>query len=158
MENQRPLKNNISSEYTLSYELLFILEWIMDNEYETFKNIIRQAIHQDGYKRIQELSKTDDATIEQEAQSSILDFLALLETAFIEVINENSVNSALERNLLPQINHIDISQCDNNLVATSVAQTTSKIEKNPNVNPQETLFKELLKRWKPKKASKTSIN
>lgn len=152
MAKNGSFKQQLSSEYALSHELLYILEWIIEHEYESLKGIVENALSNSHSGRIYELGQTSEQVLEHEAQYSILELLALLETAFIEVINEGSVRNLLERNLLPAIDHFDINQCDNALVAASVAQATSKLEKNPQANPQEVLFKELLRRWKPKKA------
>lgn len=151
MNNDGSLRNQLSAEYTLSYELLFILEWIIEYEYDTFKRIVEQALESKGYHRIHQLCQASEAILEYEAQTSILEFLAMLETAFVEAVNEGSVKNVLLRNFLPALDNIDVHHCDNALVAASVAQTTSKLEKNPQANPQEILFKELLRRWKPKK-------
>jgi hypothetical protein len=59
------------------------------------------------------------------------------------------VQKAVEKNLMPAIDHIDATLCDTDTVRTSIEKATAKIEINSKDNPQEILFRELLKRWKP---------
>ena len=83
---------------------------------------------------------------------SMLDFFAMLEELLIESLDEQAVENALEKNLMPAIDQIDSSVCDDATVRFSIEKATSKREKNK--SPQhlkETLLKELLKRWKPRK-------
>ena len=73
----------------------------------------------------------------------------MLDALIIETMNEQAVQRAMEKNLLPAIDQIDSNECDNATVRFSIEKATSKYEHNPKENPKELLFKELLKRWKP---------
>ena len=133
------------NQLTVSYELLYLIQWLLDNESSAIKKVIEQAL-QNGLKHdlqtainSTELKNTDDV------QYSIVDFLSLLETLLHESISEQNMKRIMERKLMPAIDNIDNKECDKATVDFSVEKATSKIESNPEENPQEILFQELLK-------------
>jgi hypothetical protein len=82
---------------------------------------------------------------------SIIEFFNVLELLMSQAISEHAVKGVLEKNLMPAIDHIDTAECDDATVRFSIERTASKLKKHPQENPQELLYKELLKRWKPSK-------
>ena len=142
--------NPFSYHLSLSPELLYILQWILENEQETLKAIMRRALTQGDLQHMQtflELSEDDVA----EAHQTIIDFFTALEATLSITVEEDSVKSTLARAMLPALDKIDTDGCDSITVASSAEHAAVKHEKNPSTNPQELLFQELLKRWKPHK-------
>lgn len=138
------------NQLTVSYELLYLMQWLLEHEPAQLKKLIVQALRTGLKENIQstesaELRNTDDI------QYSIVDFLALLETLLHEAINEENMKRIMEKKLMPAIDQIDNQECDQATVDFSVEKASSKLENNPQANPQEVLFKELLKCWKPTK-------
>ncbi len=135
----------------LSYELLYLLKWLFDHESVTLKKLIDRAVKQ-GFK--QEIHNADvilEKIASEEIQNSIVDFLDLLDTLLHESLNEHSLKKAQQINLMPSVNKIDSNICDRDTVQWSLEKATSHIEKHPEINPKELLFKEILRRWKPSK-------
>lgn len=151
MTNHDQFNSDGNGQFVLSYELLYLLQWLIDNESETLKKMINRAIKQ-GFKE-QRMQSNDivEVQISDNIQQSIVDFLGLLDTLLMESTNENSVQKVLQSNQIPALNHIDSSVCDNETVQGSLDKTTSKLKGHPEQNAQEILLKELLKRWKPQK-------
>ena len=142
--------NPFSYHLSLSPELLYILQWILENEQDTLKAIMHRALTQGDIQHIQaflELSEDDVA----EAHNTIIDFFTALEATLSMTVEEDSVKSTLARTMLPALDKIDSTAYDSITVASSAEQAAVKHEKNPNTNPQELLYQELLKRWKPHK-------
>ncbi len=137
-----------SDQLVLSYELLQLLEWLMEHETDSLKRIIKRAL---GKGLNKELKRRPESYESHELQGNIIDFLELLEVLLVESGHELNVDSIVRKDLLPAIDHIDTSDFGSGLVESSAAIATTKKEKNPQENAQELLFKELLKRWKPKK-------
>ena len=92
-----------------------------------------------------------DPEMIEEIQHSIIEFFSMLETLLIESIKEQAAQRAVEKNLMPTVDHIDSKVCDDATVRSSLEKATAKSEMYPQANAQELLFKELLKRWKPTK-------
>lgn len=130
----------------LSPELIQLLHWICQYEQEALKHLIARALIQGIKNQKQNPIHMPSAS---ETQETFLNFIELLELLFDEVISERALKHALQLNLLPALDQIDTSVCDNSTIRNCLAIATSKMERNPEANPKELLLKELLKRWNP---------
>lgn len=139
------------NQFSLSYELLYVLQWITDNEYDILQKIISRALSEGGVNKMNKIVQHNADDLSAQAHQTIIDFFALLEAALINVIHEDNLKHSTQRIILPALNQLDIDPDDNNTVAESAARVTSAHRKNPELNAQELLFKALLKRWKPDK-------
>jgi hypothetical protein len=156
MENNNTALNiHTDTQFTLSYELLSLLQWMVDHNQRDFKRIIAHALRSGLKHDIQECMniKNNDAQALENAQHCVIDFFGTLEALIAQGMHEQTVESALEKNLMPALDHIDTTACDKNTVLTSIEKATTRCELNPHENPQDLMFKELLKRWKPSKKS-----
>lgn len=141
------------TQFTLSYELLFLLRWLTEHDQDRLKKVITRALQaglQDSIKR--EVAAVHHNGFEQEAHNSIIDFLGMLETSLFDAMHEQTAKKALQKNLLPAIDQIDTSVCDDATVRFSVEKAASAPH-SVQENPKDLLLKELLKRWKPSKKS-----
>ena len=153
-DEEVPMTNN--NQLTISYELLYLMQWLLENEPERLKKIIVQALHKGLKEEIQEASKNKNLTTNEDLHYSVVDFLSLLENLLQEAINEQTLKKLTEKNLLPALTQIDNTVCDTTTIQSSMEKASSRLENHPEKNPQEVLFKELLKCWKPNK--KSAIN
>jgi uncharacterized membrane-anchored protein YjiN (DUF445 family) len=147
--------NNSAQQFVISYELLCLLRWLLEHDVEKLKKMVSKALASGLKEDIKQFEQfgdvnTDPAMIE-EIQHSIIEFFSMLETLLLESMKEQAVQKAVEKNLMPTIDHIDSTICDDATVRSSVEKATAKSELQPKANAQELLFKELLKRWKPSK-------
>ena len=145
-----------SEQFVISYELLCLLRWLIENDAEKLKKIITKALSaglNEEIKKIERFSSitTDAPHIAEEMQHSIIDFFHTMEVILLESINELTIQKAVEQKLMPAIDHIDASTCDETVVRSSIEKATSTSALKPGSNVQELLFKELLKNWKPSK-------
>jgi hypothetical protein len=149
------LENN--SQVILSYELLALLSWMIRNEIPALKQMISKAITN---KHRAPAHQANFATVQtaEDAHEGIIEFFGSLESLMIEVMNEQSIEKVLEKNLMPAIDHIDTAACDDALVRNSILKATSALKHHPHENPQHLLFKELLRQWRPEKAKKKIVH
>ncbi|HBR70969.1 TPA: hypothetical protein DIC20_02685 [Candidatus Dependentiae bacterium] len=133
---------NNDDHFIISQELIMVMQRIIEQYSDELKEIMKKAMAQHHNEQ------PFDA---QEAQETILDFLSLLEVLLYETNHEQKVNIQLQKQLMPSIKQIDRTSCDNEIVDSSIENASQKIEENPKANPQEVLFRELLKQWKPSK-------
>ena len=136
-------------QIVLSYELLQLMDWLMQYEAEGLKKLISKA-----FKR--GLSRNFNRTVDSQnlsalSSDTVANFISLLELLLVETGAEQASQSSLNRDLLPELDHIDLSSCHYSVIQSSAESAFSKKEKNPSENTQELLYKELLKRWKPHK-------
>jgi len=139
-------------QFVISYELIFLLQWILDNDTNKLKKIVSKSLSSGLREKLKNKnSSINDENNLEEIHQTILEFFATMEGILIEALNEQAIKIAVEQNLIPDIEKIDSTVCDDATVRFSVEKATSKIDKNQKENAKDLLFKELLKRWKPHK-------
>ena len=142
------------TQLILSYELLCLLRWLIEYDANKLKKMVSKAVSNGLYEHIRLLDKKPASAHDQEdMQDNILDFLALLETSLLECMSDHVTHKARSTNLLATVEQLDTTLCDPEIMMSSLEKATALSDKNPNLNPQEMLYKELLKRWKPEKKS-----
>ena len=140
------------SHLVVSYELLQFLRWIITNEPEALNVLIRQACEEgvlDSGAPSETSAGIQDAAHHEELRQSVIDFFDLLELKLHETRKENEAPTPNQA-FRPAVDSIDSSLCDENTVSLSVAQATSQLTLNTPQHAKETLYKELLKNWKPR--------
>lgn len=142
-----------NNQLTISYELLYLMQWLLENEPERLKKLIVQALHKGLKEEMQKAAKENITTTNEDLHYSVVDFLTLLESLLQEAISEQTLKAVNEKKLMPALDHIDAKECDSDMVQSSVEKASHRFENHPQENPQELLFKELLKNWKPDKKS-----
>jgi len=142
-----------NSQLTVSYELLQFLRWVVITEPEMLHALMHQA-YESGFMEQIEQHHNDQhnhSPSDDELQRNVIDFFDLLELKLQETsMNTEDESQFTEKTFRPAVNHIDSSVCDDDIVALSVAQASSQVRLNNPQNAQETLYKELLKNWRPR--------
>lgn len=142
--------NENNSQLVLSRELLALLRWLVENDAPKIKRMVEKAMASGLDAQIRkELNDTHFFDDESEAHVSIIEFLGLIETYLFEAMKESTARKAAEKNLMPAIDQIDSTVCDDATVRFSVEKATERKNFPAGENPKEVLFKELLRRWKP---------
>jgi hypothetical protein len=139
-------------QFVISFELLCLLKWLIENDAPKLKKMISKAISS-GFKPSlysnNNLSREDI----EEIHFNIIEFLGLLEALLHESLHEETTKQAVEKKLMPAIDHIDSTICDDEMVRSSIQKATAKSEIHPELSPEDLLFEELLRQWKPAKDS-----
>jgi hypothetical protein len=158
MDENKDLKaQERSDQFVISHELLCLLRWLMDNDAERIKKIITRALSRGLREQLLHLDRTNDADAVEEAQLNMLEFFGMLEALLSESLQEETVKKAIEKGLMPAIDHIDPFACDNNIVHYGLERANAKLERRKSSEkPQDILLKEILKQWKP--AKKQMVN
>ncbi|MFZ5954440.1 MAG: hypothetical protein ACOYT8_05080 [Candidatus Dependentiae bacterium] len=147
--------NNNANQFTISYELLCLLRWLSQYDTDKLKKLVSKALDnglKEEIKKIEAYSKVNtESDMLEEVHHSILEFFTLMESLLLVALNEDTAKKAIKQNLMPAIDHIDATACDQETVRFSVEKATTKAEQKPDQNAQQLLFEELLKRWKPTK-------
>lgn len=142
----------------LSYNLLYLLQWLIQHESDTLRTIISKAV-QAGYKNSddKDYSFIELHVSDPHIYQSIINFLDLMDSLLIESEQLHLTQKGVDVTAIPAIKHIDAKTCGNDLVQKTLEHTSVKLKTNPDQNAKELLFKELLRRWKPG-TKKTSMN
>jgi len=142
------------SQFVISYELLCLLRWLIENERPKLKRILRKALSTGLHKEIKKTEINSEFFDIEEAQECIVDFFSGLEHLMNETINEQTIKKVVEKNLIPALEHIDSNACDESMIQLSAQKASSQTDSKENA--QDLFLKEILKRWKPTK--KTLLN
>src|SRR5581483_10399110 len=141
------------NQFILSYELLALLQWMVEHDTHKLKRMIDKALRSGLKGQIERsmMVMRQDKQTDQEAQYSVIEFFGLLEALITETLHEQAAERAAEKKLLPAIDHIDGSLCDDETIQQTVQNTAAQLEQQPSADPHDTLYKELLLQWKPSK-------
>ena len=137
-------------QFIVSYELLYILQWLMIYEKEAFTQLVHKAFIQGSQ------APTEDDTYDQfeEAeylQSSVIDFFSFLEEEVDNVAQAEAMKHIMQKNLLKTLDHIDPKIFDPAIIKASMMATAEKVHSHRNHQAKDLFLKELLKKWTPKK-------
>jgi len=139
------------NQLSISFELICLLKWILEHDSNKIKKIISKALHAGLNNEIQKNRSYGQDFSMEDVHNVLLDFFDMMEVLLIETLSEQAIKKALEKNLMPSIDRIDSSVCDEATVNFSIEKATLKAERDPKENIKKVLMEELLKRWKPRK-------
>ncbi len=138
-------------QFVISYELLYVLHWLLKYEKTELSNLITQAFikgyedklkQQDLYAQIQH---TDDM------QHSIVNFFNFLEQHIATMNDTQTQKTIIHKNILKALDQIDPKRFDYDTIKSTVMATADKIRPKNQDDAKDLFFKELLKQWNPKK-------
>lgn len=155
MNNDSFNNQNNAHQFVISYELLCLLRWLLENDVDKLKKMVSKALAtglREDIRQFEQLGDVNaDPAMVEEVQHSIVEFFSMLETLLLESMKEQAVQRAAEKKLMEKIDHIDSTICDDATVRSSIEKATAKSDLHPKENAHDLLYKELLKRWKPTK-------
>ncbi len=144
--------NHDSNQMNMSYELLMLLQWLLEHEQESLKKLITKSLHNGLQQQVHAfVSQQDRQDAAIELQDSIIDFFMLLENQIHTVFNEDQTQEVIQRDMLPALKMVDARSYSHGALETSIAKAEAAFCKKTISSPKEILCKELLKRWKPHK-------
>jgi hypothetical protein len=147
--------NESKSHLALSFQLLHLLKWLVENDEGEVKMIIENAFEQGAYKELKSNPHHDiDADSIEDMHHHVLDFFAMLECYLEEVYHKQTQRTVKQKSLRSTIDHIDTTVFDDDNLIYSVEKATTRMEKHPNNNAKQMLYEELLEQWDPGTESK----
>lgn len=149
MNNNSSFSDDTNSQFALSYELLHLLQWIGKNDTDKLKKLIAKAIQAGLHDEIQKINQSPTPHLLQEIHANMIHFFDILDELLFNAINEHVKKKAQTKNLFPTIDFIDGVVCNRTMIRYTIEETLKKLNTHGNTNPQEQLYKELLKQWKP---------
>lgn len=141
---------NNTNQFVITHELLSLILWIIEHEDGSMAKMVHKAFASGLKHTIKKNRQMDDQQILEDAQQAIIDFFGILESHMIDAMHEQSMKRAVQKNLLPAIDKIDSVTCNAGVIRRSIEKATRSFTNSPET-AKKALYKELLKRWKPKK-------
>lgn len=137
-------------QFIVSYELLYILQWLITYEKEAFAELIHKSFIQ-GSQASNHNNLSEQLEEDEYLQSSVIDFFSFLQQE-VEFISENeSMKHIMQSNLLKTLDHIDSKMFDLAIIKESMVATAEKVGPRENNQAKAYFLKQLLKKWTPKK-------
>lgn len=144
-----PYESN--SQLSISYELLCLLKWLVENDNGTLQMIIEDAIEQGALAH--EHSKKSYVPCDDEhassIQESVIDFFYVLEDYLQQASREHAQRTVKAKALMPTLDHVDSTLYDTKALQSSVEHVAHNLDKNPGKNPKQLLYETLLAQWQP---------
>ncbi len=138
-------------QFAISFELLCLLRWLIEHESDKIKKMITKAVAQGLTQQLEHIAGYSDSEALEDAQDNMIEFFSSLESMLAGTLQEQALNTANEKKLIPAIEQIDTTICDDTVLKFSLERARNKIIRNPEKNSQEILLKEILKNWNPNK-------
>ncbi len=132
-------------QFIVSYELLYILQWLMTYEKEAFTQLVHKAFIQ-GSQTTNEYDTADQFEEAEYLQSSVIDFFSFLEQEVENVAQTESIKHIMQKNLLKTLDHIDPKIFDPAIIKASMMATAEKLNPQRNHQAKDYFLKELLKK------------
>ncbi len=144
--------NHDSTQMNISYELLMLLQWLLEHEQDSLRKIINKSLHNGLQKQLESITtQRERQQAAVELQDSIIDFFRLLEAHIDDLMNEDHTQEVIQRTMLPALKQVDARTYSYGALETSIAKAEAAFCRSEVGNAKEILCKELLKRWKPSK-------
>lgn len=141
---------NQESQLVLSYEILTLLEWLIEHENHALQLLVKKALANGLRKKVHPPRSASNRSVSAKAmQAIVIDFFANLDHTLSLSLQEDLLDRAAKNDLLRSLEHIDTQHCDSITLAQSVEQATRTIERHPEQNAKELFCKEFLHRWNP---------
>jgi hypothetical protein len=135
-------------QFIVSYELLYMLQWIMTYEQQALIEIIHKAFVQ-GSQVTHNASISDQFEQGEYVQNSVVDFFSFLEMHVQNIAEQESMKHIMQNSLLKTLDHIDPHNFDPALVRASMMATAEKVTPQQNHQAKAFFLKQLLKKWNP---------
>lgn len=149
-EKEMFMSTDIDEQFAISYEILCLLRWLVDNEPEKIKKMISRAANRGLKEKMNHIQNLSEKEALADAHENMIEFFSTLEAMLEDTIDEQTTKTAFAYHLLPALAHIDSQACGNNLIRESLDKIDRK-RNNDHQKPQDILLQEILKQWKPSK-------
>lgn len=151
MNHKKLLENE--DQFIVSYELLYMLQWLMTYEKEAFTHLVHRAFMQGAQFCSEHDAQDPQEQFEQteDLQHSVIDFFSFLEEEIQNASQAESIKNIMHTNLVKTLDHMDPKLFDPAVIQASMMATAEKLHPQRNHQAKEVFLKQLLKKWTPKK-------
>lgn len=148
----------MNSSLSLSFELIYLIGWLLKNEKRMLNSMIKHAVKNGLAHDLQSINSDDQSKMAEELYNTILDFLVFLEDSLADNLDNLTLDMKTEKVIHPALKKFDQDNIDLHTLKVSLQQTKTELckknEKENNTTTEEAktvLFQHILKNWKPSK-------
>ena len=139
----------MEGDIVLSFELLVLINWLMQNERQMLNNLIKHALKNGLAQEFEKISGADDIEVNEQFYSTVLGFLLFMEDGLIENLSQIKINEENRDDVYTELRKIDLKNI--NIKPVFSTSKNSKIEPGNLNETKNVLFQQVLKSWKPNK-------
>lgn len=144
-------------QFVISYELLYVLHWLLKYEKTELSNLITQAFVKGYEEKLKEQDMYSKIQYSEEMQHSIVNFFNFLEHQISMMSDTQTHKTIMHQNIIKTLDQIDPERFDYDTIKSTVMATADKIRPKNQNDAKELFLKELLKQWNPKKEKSKGV-
>ena len=147
----------MSSNLSLSFELICLMGWLLKNDKDKLKKLIKDAVDLGFAAELDTINSSEYHHVNDEMHTTIEDFMEYLEDILIESVEGSDAHEGAREKLLGTVKRIDGEAFDSKTVWLSMQQAKSQLVKKAKMDPAKAheheanalWFDQLLKNWTP---------
>lgn len=150
----------MNTSLSLSFELIYLLGWLLKHEKNTLDGLIKQAVKNGLAIDLKKITTEDQEKMTDQLYGTVLDFLVYLEDALANNLDGVQSDSTTDQMLYPALNKFTNNSLDIQTIKLSMQQARERLQTKTTENPSQAeaiengksiLFEQLLKNWNPSK-------
>lgn len=146
----------MSSNFTLSLEVIYLLDWILKNEQHKLRTIIKRAVQTGLMQKISTAAQASDESMQQELEHSFVAFMNFLENTLTKTLEGIHAGRQLQFDLAALYKELNLDNVDGKtaLAILQDAQHELVHHATPEASAstsemKKTILTKVLKNWKP---------
>ncbi len=137
------------SDIVLSFELLVLINWLMQNERPMLNNLIKHALKNGLAEEFEKISGIDNIEVNEQFYTTVISFLLFMEDGLVQNLSKIKIDKNSKDDIFPVLNKIDMKNINIKPIFSGAKHSStanSDTEESKNI-----LFHQILKNWKPNK-------
>ncbi len=148
----------MNTSLSLSFELIYLIDWLLKNDKQKLTTLIQQAVSHGLAQDLKRINPNDYLKVSEELYSTILDFLVFLEDTLAENLKDLSASNTADNVMMPAIKKIDDENLNDATLRNSIQDAKDQLHKEreegheeaANVDhAKEVLYEKILENWLP---------
>ena len=150
----------MNTSLSLSFELIYLLGWLLKHERTTLDALIKQAVKNGLAVDLNKITTDDQDKMSEQLYGTVLDFLVHLENTLASNLEGVHTDNTTNQILYPALNKFTNNSLDIQTIKLSMQQARERLQNKSATNQPSTdaieqgksiLFEQLLKNWHPSK-------
>lgn len=139
----------MEGDIILSFELLVLINWLMQNEKQMLNNLIKHALKNGLAEEFEKISGIDNIEVNEQFYTTVISFLLFMEDGLVQNLSKIKIDRNSKDDIFPVLNKIDMKDINIKPIFSGAKHSTTT-----SIDTEETkniLFHQILKNWKPNK-------
>ncbi|MBX9831220.1 hypothetical protein K2X40_04655 [Candidatus Babeliales bacterium] len=117
----------MNTSLSLSFELIYLIGWLLKNEKQMLNTLIKNAIKKGLGQDLNAINPQDHSKVNEQLYNTLIDFLNFMEDSLLNNMDELQVDTKTEKAMLAALRKVDLDALDVNAVRTSMQQTKEEL-------------------------------